>query len=93
MDRATCLATQLYSWDSYSDCYDSNYLFDSSDWQWTLTPVSGNYFIALRVNSDGSVSNGYAGTDDAVRPVGYLISKTKILSGNGTNETPWIIGA
>jgi hypothetical protein len=92
-DRTTCLATSLMSWYSYSDCYGSNYLFDSTDWQWTLTPYSDSSNYVLFVGSGGGVNYCSASFTIAVRPVGYLISNTKILSGNGSNETPWIIGA
>ena len=44
--RASCLAKELYSWDSssYSDCKNNDYLFDSGYWQWTITPCSGIMF-------------------------------------------------
>ena len=40
--RATCLAKELYNWDSVSDCYNNDYLFKSSYVQWTLAPRSGH---------------------------------------------------
>jgi hypothetical protein len=94
-DRATCLAKELYNWrsSSVSDCKNNDYLYLKST-EWTLTPYSGNSVDVFYVNSAGSVYDGRnASNPAAVRPVGYLISNTKILSGNGSNETPWIIGA
>ena len=41
-DRASCLATALFVWNnsSYSDCKNNDWLYNSSDYQWTLTPSS-----------------------------------------------------
>jgi hypothetical protein len=92
-DRATCLATALYSWyvSSVSDCKNNDYLYLKST-EWTLTPYSGNSDFVFYVYSTGIVSRNYSATDsNAVRPVGYLISNTKILSGDGTSDSPWII--
>jgi hypothetical protein len=90
-DRALCLSTQLYSWNSYSDCYENDYLFDSSTYQWTLTPYSSHSDSVVIVRSEGYVYGCYASPHGPVRPVGYLISTASILSGEGTSDSPWII--
>jgi hypothetical protein len=95
-DRATCLAKELYNWSSssVSDCKNNDYLYDSSDWQWTLTPYSANSSYVFRVSSSGYVSSNYginANYAYSVRPVGYLISTAVISSGSGTSDDPWII--
>ena len=38
-NREACLAKELYNWDSYSDCKNNDWLFNSTI-QWTLTPNS-----------------------------------------------------
>jgi hypothetical protein len=91
-DRKTCISTALYSWNSYSDCYNSNYLF-SDDWPWLITPNSNDSIFVLAVYGAGHVDIygvGYSGT---IHPVGYLVSSAKILSGDGTSSSPWIISA
>src|SRR5699024_7754787 len=39
-NRASCLAKELYNWDSVSDCYNNDCLYSGIS-QWTLTPYSG----------------------------------------------------
>ena len=62
--RASCLAKELYNWDSssYSDCKNNDYLFDSSHWQWTITPYSGDshdvFNVYYRGHVDSYTANG-----------------------------------
>ena len=43
-NRDACLAKELYNWDSssFSDCKNNDWLYDSSTYQWTLTPNTSN---------------------------------------------------
>jgi hypothetical protein len=98
-DRVTCLATNLGSWSDsdVSDCKNNDYLYLKSI-EWTITRNTANSGYVLDVNSGrvgscGSYCGWYANKSFVVRPVGYLISSTEILSGNGTSLSPWIIGA
>ena len=93
-NRTSCLNEVLYNWDSnsYSDCKNNDWLYNSSTIQWTLTSYSSD-----SVNIFGNVSNGivyYYNANDqyAVRPSVYLLSETTILSGEGTSENPYTIG-
>jgi hypothetical protein len=92
--RMTCLSKELYNWSSssYSDCYKNDYLYSSSYSQWTLTPYYSYSDSEFFVKSSGSVSYQNASVTGSVRPVGYLVSDAKILSGSGTKTEPWIIG-
>ena len=94
MNRAGCLAKELYNWDSssYSDCKNNDWLYNSSIYQWTLAPFSSNSNFVFGVNADGNVSNNNATSRGAVQPSVYLISKTSILGGEGTQENPYEIG-
>ena len=94
MNRASCLAKELYNWDGASDCYNNDWLLDSSSLQWTLSPransshASGVFFVRY----SGIVASIYAREAGRVRPSVYLISKTSILGGEGTLENPYEIG-
>ncbi len=92
--RTSCLAKELYNWDSssYSDCKNNDWLFDSSTPQWTLTPYSSNSTAVFSVYSAGVVRYYIAYLRIAVRPSVYMISKTAILGGEGTLENPYEIG-
>ena len=94
--RASCLAKELYSWDSssYSDCKNNDYLFDSSHWQWTITPYSGYSYYVFGVSDGGYVSRYYADYTDSghgVRPAVFLKSSISISGGSGTETDPYTL--
>ena len=92
--RTSCLAKELYNWysSSYSDCKNNDWLFDSSNYQWTLAPSSSDSYLVFFVYRSGGVSFNDAYDRNAVRPSVYLISKMSILGGEGTLENPYEIG-
>ena len=88
MNRASCLAKELYNWDSANDCKNNDWLYNSSIYQWTQAPISSYSGSVFSVGGTGYVS--YIANDQgAVRPSVYLISKTSILGGEGTLENPY----
>ena len=87
-DRASCLAKELYNWDSVSDCYNNDWLYDSSNHQWTLTPTSDlslNVFLLRSALGYSSARNTYF----AVSPVLYLSFNVKISGGDGSKNSPF----
>ena len=95
-NRTSCLNKELYNWDisSYSDCKNNDWLYNSSNWQWTLSPRadSSGADIVFDVYTAGYVFDSYAYNSGAVRPSVYLLSETSIVSGEGTPEDPYQIG-
>ena len=91
-NRNSCLAKELYNWDSVEDCYTNSWLYDSSNIQWTLAPSASYSTYVFFVFSGGFVSQYYAGRSDAVRPAVYLTSNVEIVSGDGTSSSPFILG-
>ena len=92
MNRASCLAKELYNWNSssYSDCKNNDWLYDSSNYQWTLTPRSSTSHIVFFVLTYGDVRyrNAYD-TDYAVSPALYLSSNVRISGGDGSENSPF----
>ena len=90
-DRATCLAKEMYNWygSDVSDCKNNDYLFKSSDFQWTLVPFSSNPIDVFRVNVSGNVGHDIASTACKIRPVAFLKSNITISSGDGSSSTPY----
>ena len=91
MNRASCLAKELYNWSSASDCKNNNWLFYSQFHQWLMvsnSSVSNGIFL---VTASGYVGYNYTYYTDEVRPVVYLKSNTSILSGEGTPENPYVL--
>ena len=92
-NREACLAKELYNWDSSSDCYNNDWLYDSSTTQWTLTPSSSISNYAFVVFSTSGIVNNYGGVlySRGVRPSVYLTSNVKISGGNGTSNSPYTL--
>lgn len=92
-NRDACLAKELYNWDSssFSDCKNNDWLYDSSTYQWTLTPRSSTSSNVFNVNRSGFVGNNNANNSSGVRPSVYLTSNVKILGGDGTSNSPYTL--
>ena len=90
-DRVTCLAKEIYSWDSASDCYSNDYLYKSGYYQWTLTPGSSDAIYVFYVSTEGFVSSDFARISfDSARPVAYLKSSISLSSvGDGSSTSPY----
>ena len=94
-NRASCLAKEMYNWDasSYSDCKNNDYLYNSSLYQWTLTPYSSVSSTVFNVRTTGSVLNGNANLSNrSASPVLYLKSTVQITGGDGTSGNPFTLG-
>ena len=92
-NRASCLAKELFNWDSdtVSDCKNNDWMYNSSIWQWTIMPRQDITHGVFNVNRDGCVRPGYAHHNNGVRPVVHLNSAIKMITGSGTKESPYIL--
>lgn len=94
-NRASCLAKEMCNWgsSSYSDCISNDYLYNSSEHQWTLTPDSFNSNIVFSVRYSGYLSNDFANYSlDSASPVLFLTSTVQITGGEGTQSNPYTLG-
>ena len=91
--RMQCLYTPLYNWGNNSNCKSNDWLYDSSNTQWTMTPApnSSNAYRVFLVYTGGTVDYYYAHFAYAVRPVVYLKSNVKISGGEGTSSSPYTL--
>ena len=102
MNRASCLAQEMNSWDSASDCTGNDWLSDSNYFQWTLSPSANSsgakdVFNVLPPPTHVAYPSGLVAGAEAyyagrIRPSVYLIPSTSILGGEGTLENPYEIG-
>ena len=91
MNRESCLATILYDWDTARDCKNNDWLLDSSNIQWTLTPNTDSTNV-FDVDDTGYVTySSHAYALRSVWPSVYLIPSTFIFGGEGTLENPFEI--
>ncbi len=93
-NRLFCLAKEMYDWGSSSYCNNNDYLYNSSSYQWTITPYSSTYFNVFFVNTSGYVNNGGQVWDSyySASPVLYLKSTVQITGGDGTKNNPYTLG-
>ena len=94
-NRASCLAKELFSWNSssYSDCKNNDYLYNSSLYQWTITPDSSHSNRVFYVVATGYVYNYVArNSSSSASPVLYLKSTVEITGGDGTSGNPFTLG-
>jgi len=74
-------------------CKTTNYIVQTSDYVWTISPYASNAGNVFFVISNGAVSGNFAGSSsDGVLPVLYLKSDIT-LSGSGTETDPYTITA
>ena len=92
-NRETCLAKEMYNWDSSSggipDCKNNDWLFNGK-YQWTIAPHSGGSSIVFLVHPGGYVN--FIGADGSygAQPVVYLKASTLYESGDGSQENPFV---
>ncbi len=93
-NRNSCLAKEMYNWDSssYSDCKNNDYLYNSSEYQWTLTPPSSRSNSVIRVYNSGHVNSNNVTGSCTSRPVLFLTSTVQITGGEGTQSSPYTLG-
>ena len=90
-DRNACLNKELYSWDSVSDCYNNDWIFNSA-YQWTITPRASYSSDVFVLYSSGCLNYiNAAGTYYGVRPAVFLKSSIKIVDGDGSSNNPYIL--
>ena len=92
-NRASCLAKEMSKWDdsSVSDCKDNDWMYNSSKYQWTITPCQDNTYRVFDVFLTGYVSIYNVYIHYGVRPVVNLKSTIKVSSGTGEKDNPYII--
>ena len=93
-NRASCMGKELYHWNdsSYSDCKNNDWLYNSSQDQWTMSPRADTSYYVFRVNTSGNVGDYRTSFNPfAARPVVHLKSTIKITGGTGSSTDPFIL--
>ena len=76
----------------YGTVNSTYYLYTNEYW-WTLSPsyFEGNYASGLIVNSYGNMIGNIIGAQRSVRPTLVLKPGTKITSGDGSMNSPFVV--
>ncbi len=92
-NRNGCLNSALYTWnkDDYrTNCAGNSWLLSRS--QWVIMPIGWSCACVTHiVGGTGLVYQAYTTTPYIVRPTLYLKSNVKVLSGDGTYESPYVL--
>ena len=89
--NTSCKTFSAYD-NNYSTCKNSDWMVDSSDSWWTLSPNSSNSIYVFFVNYNGAVGSINASTTNhAVRPTVTLSSEVQITGGDGSQSDPYTI--
>ena len=81
--------TDLYDYDS--SCKSNDWLLNTSNWQWSMSPVVGVSYRMWYVGSTGVVDNYSVNSRGLNFPVFYLTSDVSITSGTGTSTDPYLL--
>ena len=91
--RMQCLYAPLFDWYNNSNCTRNDWLSDSSNEQWTMTPAPDSssagyvFYVGLGyISYHSAYGSNYT---HAVRPVVYLKSSVKIIGGTGEEGSPF----
>ena len=77
---------------SNTGCYDENWLFDSENEQWTLSPRNNSTNRIFTINTTGKVRYTITSTTrKAVKPAFYIPVSTVYISGDGSLANPYIV--
>ena len=92
-NRASCMSKELYNWNDrgYSDCYNNDWLLNTSQNQWTMSPHADYSYNGFIVYFTGTVYIDNPYSANAGRPVVHLKSTIKVTSGTGSSTDPFIL--
>ena len=91
---SSCARTTNVSSYNNANCTLNNWLY-SEGFEWTLTHILSSSDQVFVVYNGGYASNGYSGSSGGygIRPVLYLKSSVWVISGDGSEANPYILGA
>lgn len=92
--RNTCLNSVLYNWNTDSNCYNNDWIYNSTQDQWTMMPLAHLSYgsVVFGIRNSGFVRNISAYDTLAIRPTLYLSSNVMITGGSGTSSDPYTLG-
>ena len=90
-DLSKCSKDGYYWNTDQTNCRDTSWLRNTSNYQWTLSPDSSDSSGVFLVGDSGLVGRYIVPLSSASRPVLYLSSTVEITGGDGTSENPFTL--
>ena len=88
---SSCARTTNLGSYSKSTCGGQSWLLKNG-YEWTMTPSSSNSSSVFNVSYLANLNYSGASSGYAVRPTAYLKSSVYIVSGDGSEANPYVIG-
>ncbi len=88
---SNCARTTNLSSYNKSTCGGQSWLLKNG-YEWTMTPRSSNSNRVFDVHYNANLGSYYANYGYAVRPTAYLKSSVYIVSGDGSEANPYVLG-
>ena len=91
-NKSACLGYNLYTWNSYNDCYSNDYLY-TNNIKWTMTPLSSHSTDIYTIQNTGNVFWGsyWTSSNNEIYPSLYLKANILLTGGKGTSSDPYTI--
>lgn len=88
ISQLVCLRESLSNW-LQNDCSTNDWIYKSTNSQWTLAPRDSDSNKWWYINSNGALNIALSSETYSVRPVVYLKPSVKIMEGTGTSTDPY----
>ena len=88
---SSCARTTNLSSYNKSTCGGQSWLLKNG-YEWTMTPISSSSYVVFRVDSFATLFGAGASYGYVVRPTAYLKSSVYIVSGDGSEANPYVLG-
>ena len=94
--RSDCLLKSPYAWNYKQECYKNDWVFGEE--LWTMTSLYGsstknNAYTLLFEHKTlpGTINCNYCSYNGSLKPVVYLLSSIRIISGTGSSTNPFVL--
>ena len=88
--RTTCLNKNINTYNE-DNCYTNDWI-NMNTYQWLLSPDAYGARYSIVILGSGDISGLNADSIYGVRPTVYLDDSVTIISGNGSQENPFVLG-
>ena len=79
-----------HEYNTLESCTSSSWML-AHEFEWTITPAAGYATRVIYISENGSIGRNLGYYHDIIRPVVFLKTNVKIISGSGVESDPYIL--
>ena len=79
-----------HEYNTLESCTSSSWML-AHEFEWTITPAAGYATRVIYISENGSIGRNLGYYHDIIRPVVFLKTNEKIISGSGLESDPYIL--